>query len=332
MARQHIISVTLRGLLSTQPRVISRDSASAAAHSDPSSMHRTLDAVDELAIWGAGRTGTESAVHLTARACKLLCTHLILLEPGGYLPGDLVRWCRRAHLRASVSASRVRSLGLVTDATRAKASTSGGDGGLGAPEIEGALDFDAVELQRALSTALVEVVPASLGHPWEVTPSTRSSASGSGGVWSALAGYENVKTELRRMLAWPEQHSDAWYTSTLELPSRPLATPAPVLSEINADSLHAWRGTGLHLHCRGQKEFCCTGRLVAAKLCWRVALLQRSLHSMSSKCEAQRCFHRWWVRRRQRCEMWLREYALAATWPLLMRGRLLGLHLSMDVV
>lgn len=145
-----------------------------------------------------------------------------MLEPGGYLPGDLVRWCRRAHLRASVSASRTGPLDLVADAMGAKASISGGNGALRAPGIEDALDFDPVELQRALSTALVEVVPASLSHPWEVTPPTRSSVSGTAGVWSALAGYEDVKAELRRMLAWPEQHSDAWYASSLELPSRPL--------------------------------------------------------------------------------------------------------------
>ena len=78
------------------------------------------------------------------------------------------------------------------------------------------------ELQSCLSAALVEVVPASLVHPWEVTSSSSSSSSSSpssavaSSGWTALAGYESVKLDLRRLLAWPEQHSEAW--SALALP------------------------------------------------------------------------------------------------------------------
>lgn len=189
-ARQHIIGVTLRDLLTSQPHISTLNRVSAAdrsASNDADSLaHRALDAVDELALWGAGRTG-------------------------GYLPGDLVRWCRRAHLRASVCASRAASSMMVADASRAESSHSCGDRRVDATGTAGSIELDAVELQRCLSTALVEVVPASLAHPWEVTPSTHSSVSGAAGLWSTLAGYENVKIELRRMLAWPEQHSEAWY-------------------------------------------------------------------------------------------------------------------------
>lgn len=100
---------------------------------------------------------------------------------------------------------------LVSDAARAQSSNSDSNTRADVPGIEGAIELDAVELQQCLSTALVEVVPASLAHPWEVTPSTHSSMSGGADIWSTLAGYDDVKTELRRMLAWPEQHSEAWY-------------------------------------------------------------------------------------------------------------------------
>eukprot|EP01043_Picozoa_sp_COSAG02_P023092 COSAG02_NODE_1222_length_13800_cov_66.755565_12_plen_64_part_00 len=51
--------------------------------------------------------------------------------------------------------------------------------------------------------------------------------------------------------------------------------------------------------------------LAVARLCWRVASLQHSLHSTSWKCEGQRCFHHWWVRQRQHYEMWLNGSVIA---------------------
>ena len=132
-----------------------------------------------------------------------------LLE-GGYLPGDIVRWCRRAHLRASVLC-RTGSPRVVTEALETKARSARGEIRFDVQNAEGAPDLGAINLQKCLSTALVEVVPASLVHPWEVTPSSRSTTSGAEGIWTALAGYEGVKSELRRILAWPEQHFQAWY-------------------------------------------------------------------------------------------------------------------------
>lgn len=215
-ARQHIISVTLRGLLAPVPH----DSSSTSVTTNPGSapeqsaaaMYRTLAAVDDLATWGAGRTG--AATHDIPSSVGAIA-HWCCGVQGGYLPGDLVRWCRRAHLRASVHTSNSGSL-RNSDASKSQDSISASNARLGIPEIEGKFDLDTAELQRCLSTTLVEVVPASLVHPWEVAPSSRSSVSGADGVWTALAGYEDVKTELRRLLAWPEQHHAAWYAAPMK--------------------------------------------------------------------------------------------------------------------
>ena len=177
-----------------------------AAVSDAAVTARTVPGL--ASVGGLERTLTLPPPSRGARAAMVgatlqqLCSEMAPLEPdelrglaqwgasrtAGYLPGDLVRWCRRAHLRSSISAD---------------------DG----PASAG--NSYAARLRQCLGRALLEIRPAALSHPWEVDAGP---TGGGAGGWAQLAGYESVKAELTRMLSWPSEHAEAWKTLGLDAP------------------------------------------------------------------------------------------------------------------
>lgn len=137
-----------------------------------------------LACWGAGRTA-------------------------GYLPGDLVRWCRRAGVRATAIAA---------------AETAAGK--MGSIDQVGRKQLNFSRLREAMYSTLSSTQPASLGQTFGSLPYVMSGfharAVGATGIlprgWDAIAGYAHVKTEICRLLEWPTRHADAWRTLALPRP------------------------------------------------------------------------------------------------------------------
>eukprot|EP01047_Picozoa_sp_COSAG01_P053203 COSAG01_NODE_5676_length_4104_cov_40.338158_1_plen_399_part_00 len=197
MARTHILQQRLRTVLHRMAREeeeeeeeepggvvgqhVNLDSPGNAGDDAASAEHPA--SLNQLASWGAERTA-------------------------GYLPGDLVRWCRRAALRTASAVATTTGPSY----TRTQITPQG------AGQAERVQQQRCCRLRNAMESTLPETLPAPLTQAVEISAPVPSAGVMRDGGWDSIAGYARIKHELRQVLEWPTCHADAWNALGLPRP------------------------------------------------------------------------------------------------------------------